>query len=57
MHLSGPSRDVVSKGSTANGSLSLKAGRAENYDCYYGGWSSMGGLTEHSLGSLSRSES
>ena len=28
MHLSGPSRDVVSKGSTTNDSLSSEAGRA-----------------------------
>ena len=57
MHLSGPSRGVVSKGSTTNDSLSPKADRADGCDCYYGGWSSMGGSTEHSLGSLSRSES
>ena len=49
MHLSDPSRDVVSKGSTTSGSLSSEAGRTHDCDCYCGGWSSMGGLAEHSL--------
>ena len=57
MHLSGPSRDVVSKGSTASGSLSSEAGRADDCDCYCRGWSSMGGSAKHSLRSRSRSES
>ena len=57
MHLSGPSRDVVSKGSTASGSLSSDAGRADDCDCYCEGWFSMGGSAEHSLRLRSHSES
>ena len=34
MHLSGPLRGVTSKGSTSRGSLSSKAGWADDYDCY-----------------------
>ena len=34
MHLSGPPRGVFSKGSIASGSLSSKAGRADDCDCY-----------------------
>ena len=37
MHLSGPSRDVVSKGSMASDSLSSEAGRADDCDFYYEG--------------------
>ena len=32
--MSGPLRGVVSKGSTTSGSLSSKAGRADDCDCY-----------------------
>ena len=39
MHMSDPSRDKVSKGSTANGSLYSGAGRKDDYNCYCGGWS------------------
>ena len=38
MHLSDPSRDKVSKGSMANGSLSSRAGRTDDCNCYCGGW-------------------
>ena len=34
MHLFGSSRGVDSKGSTASGSLSPKADRADDCDCY-----------------------
>ena len=57
MHLSDPSRDSVSKESTANASLSSEAGRMDDYDCYYGGWSSRGGSPEQSVCAHSRSES
>ena len=36
MHLSDPSRDKVSKGSTANDSLSSGEGRADDCNCYCG---------------------
>ena len=57
MHLSDPSRDTVSKGSTANGSLSSEVGRKDDCDCYCGGWSSRGSSPEQSVCALSRSES
>ena len=40
MHISCPSRDVVSKGSTANGSLSSKAGQGDDCDLFCRGQSS-----------------
>ena len=57
MHLSDPSRDTVSKGSTANGSLSSEVGRKDDCDCYCRGWSSRGSSPEQSVCALSRSES
>ena len=46
MHLSDPSRDMISRGSTANGSLSFEASRTDDYDFYCGGWSARGGSPE-----------
>ena len=46
MDVSDPSRDTVSKGSTANGSLSSKASWADDCDCYCQGWLSRGGSPE-----------
>ena len=43
MHMSDLSRGVVSKGSSANGSLSSKAGRGDDCDCYCRGSSSRDG--------------
>ena len=57
MHLSDPSRDMTSKGSMTNGSLSSGAGRMDDCDCYYGGWSSRGGSPEQLICARSRSES
>ena len=57
MHLSDPSRDTVSKGSTANDSLSSKVGRTDNFDCYCGGRSSRCGSLEQSVCARSRNES
>ena len=57
MHLSDPSRVTVSKGSTTNDSLSSKAGRTDDYDCYCGGWSSRGGSLEQLVCARSHSES
>ena len=37
MHMSGSSRDVVSKGSMASDSLSSEVGRLDDCDCYFGG--------------------
>ena len=42
MHLSDPSRDTVSKGSTANGSLSSEASQTDDCDFYCEGWFSKG---------------
>ena len=39
MHLSDPSRDKVSKGSTTNDSLSFGPGRPDDCNCYCEGWS------------------
>ena len=57
MHMSGPSMDTVSKGSTENDSLSSEAGRMDACDCYCGGWSLRGGSTKQSVCARSRSES
>ena len=48
MHLFDPSRDTVSKGSTADGSLSSATSRAIDCDCYCEGWFSRGGSMERS---------
>ena len=48
MHMSDPSRGVVSKGLTAKGSLSSKAGWGDDCDCYCKGWPSKDGSREHS---------
>ena len=48
MNLSVPSRDMASKGSTANGSLSSEKIRADDCDCYYEGWFLGGGSPERS---------
>ena len=57
MHLSDQSRGVVSKGSTANGSLSSKGGRGDDCDFYCRGWFSKDGSREHSPYSRSFIES
>ena len=57
MHLFDPSRDTVSKGSTANGSLSSEAGRTDDCDCYCGGWSARAGSPEQLVCARSRVES
>ena len=49
MNLSGLSRDMASKGSTANGSLSFGASRVDDCDCYCEGWFSRGGFLERSV--------
>ena len=56
MNLSVPSRDTTSKGSTANGSLSFEASRADDCDCYCEGWFSGGGSLERSACSRSYRE-
>ena len=48
MHLSDPLRDKVSKGSTANGSLSSGAGQTDDRNCYCGGWSARDSSSEMS---------
>ena len=48
MHLSDPSRDTVSKGSTANGSLSSAASRVVDCDFYCEGWFLRGGSPKRS---------
>ena len=57
MHLSDASRDTVSKGSTANGSLSSEAGRTDDCDCYCECWSLRGGSLEQSVYARYRGES
>ena len=49
MRLSDSSRDTVSKGSTASGSLSCEVGRANDCDYYYGDWSSRDGSPVQSV--------
>ena len=57
MHMFEPSRDTISKGSTANGSLSSEAARTGVCNFYCGGWPSRGGSPERSIYVRSRSES
>ena len=57
MHLSDLSRDTVSKGSTANGSLSSGAGRTDGCDCYCGVWPLRGGSPQQWVCAHSRSDS
>ena len=46
MHMSDPSREKVSKGSTANDSLFSGAGWTDDCNCYSGGWSTRGASPE-----------
>ena len=46
MHMSDPSRDKVSKGSTTNGSLSSEADRKDECNCYCEGWSARAASPE-----------
>ena len=57
MHLSVPSRDMTSKGTTAKDSLSSEAGRTDDCDCYCGDWLSRDGSPEQLDCALSRNES
>ena len=57
MHLSDPSKDTVSKGSTANDSLSSEVGRTNDCNCYCGAWSARGDSSERSVCARSLSES
>ena len=56
MHLSDPSRDTVSKGSTANGSLSSEASQTDDCDFYCEGWFSRGDSPKRSTYSRSYRE-
>ena len=57
MHMSDPSRDKVSMGSMANGSLSSGADRKDDCNCYCGGWFVRAASPEISSSVCSLSES